>query len=108
MFSNESVQPSNENQIPVTGGLSTNRLSSHSNSNFDDLNDTELCGLARFALNITVQLTQPQQPDFFDNAKIEQIICSGLKLQYDGSPDKLLQTLRTLPPSSLKEMKPLT
>jgi hypothetical protein len=38
-------------------------------------------------------LHQPCGPNMWDYAKIEQIICTGLKPQYDGTPDKLLPTL---------------
>jgi hypothetical protein len=35
-------------------------------------------------------------PDMWDNAKVEQIICAGLKPVYDGSPDKLIQTMNLI------------
>jgi hypothetical protein len=35
-------------------------------------------------------------PDMWDNAKVEQIICAGLKPVYDGSPDKLIQTMNLM------------
>jgi hypothetical protein len=41
-------------------------------------------------------LHQPCGPDMWDNAKIEQIICTGLKPQYDCTPDKLLPTLNLI------------
>ena len=34
-----------------------------------------------------------RQPDMWENAKVEQIICSGLKPAYDGSSERLLPTL---------------
>jgi hypothetical protein len=47
------------------------------------------------------QLTLPAPPparvfDMWDNAKVEQIICAGLKPQYDGSPEKLIPTLNLI------------
>lgn len=41
-------------------------------------------------------LHQPCGPNMWDYAKIEQIICTGLKPQYDGTPDKLLPTLNLI------------
>jgi len=39
----------------------------------------------------------PQRvPDMWDNAKVEQIICAGLKQVYDGSQEKLLPTLNLI------------
>ncbi len=74
-----------------------------SNRNFDDLDNNELCVLATMALNtirqcgiphiFPISTLQPKQPDIFENTKIEQIICSGLKPLYDGAPDKLLALL---------------
>jgi hypothetical protein len=110
-----------ENQNPVTLGpfnrnsTSTNASqqhpsqtkarSNHIHGNFDQLDDNELCVLATMALNTIRQrgiphvfplLQQPKQPDMFDNAKIEHIICAGLKPPYDGSPEKLLSTLNLI------------
>jgi hypothetical protein len=93
----------NKNQAPVTPGLTSYH---NNNSNYDDLNNSELCVLTALALNTIKECgiphvlpftqQQPRQPDIFKNAKIEQIICSGLKPQYDRSPDKLLQTLNLI------------
>jgi hypothetical protein len=38
----------------------------------------------------------PRQPDMCENAKVEQIICSGLKPAYDGSSARLLPTLNLI------------
>jgi hypothetical protein len=35
-------------------------------------------------------------PDMWDNAKIEQYMCAGLKTLYDGSPDRLIPTLNLI------------
>jgi hypothetical protein len=35
-------------------------------------------------------------PDIWDNAKVEQIICSGLKPLYDGTPEKLIPTMNLI------------
>jgi hypothetical protein len=80
--------------------------SRHAPSNFDDLDDNELCVLATMALSTIKQRGIPhvlpfqqqhtKQPDMLENAKIEQIICSGLKPQYDGSPEKLLPILNLI------------
>jgi hypothetical protein len=108
--------PNDKNQTPITPGppSQTQAHNSHcndastsqnpsktSNRNFDDLDDHELCVLATMALNTIKQpgiphifplLQQPKKPDIFEYMMIKQIICSGLKPPYDGSPDKVLET----------------
>jgi hypothetical protein len=114
--------PTDENHNPITPGpqnrgreqesspfAGTTGISSprtRSSRNFDDLDDNELCVLATMALNtirqrgiphvFPVTPSPPKQPDIFENAKVEQIICSGLKPPYDGAPEKLLPTLNLI------------
>jgi len=38
----------------------------------------------------------PCQPDMWENAKIEKIICAGLSPPYDGSSDTLIPTLNRI------------
>jgi hypothetical protein len=38
----------------------------------------------------------PRPADMWENAKIEQIICAGLKPPYDGSPDLLIPTMNLI------------
>ncbi len=45
---------------------------------------------------VTLVPLEPQMPDMYDNAKIEQIICSGLKPLYDGSAENLIPTLNQI------------
>jgi hypothetical protein len=110
-----------ENQNPITPGPSTRMPGTSNESHWtpfhaevntpgitidlDRFDDNDLCVLATRALNTIKQqgiqhihpfLQQPRQPDVFENAKIEQIICAGLKPQYDGSPEKLLPTLNLI------------
>lgn len=47
----------------------------------------------------TIQLmpsVPPRPADMWENAKIEQIICAGLKPPYDGSPDLLIPTMNLI------------
>jgi hypothetical protein len=84
---------------------------------FRDFGDHELTNLVSAALQALQgrglppipQMTQPppgyiplptppinRSADMWDNAKIEQIICSGLKPAYDGSPEKLIPTMNLI------------
>jgi hypothetical protein len=41
-------------------------------------------------------VNQPRVPDMWENAKVEQIICAGIKPPYDGSPDWLIPTMNLI------------
>jgi hypothetical protein len=41
-------------------------------------------------------LPPPRPSDMWENAKVEHIICAGLKTTYDGSPNNLLPTLNLI------------
>jgi hypothetical protein len=105
MSSSDNTDQPNENLFPVTPGTRSTRPST-TERNFSTLDDNELCVLATLAINtlkergISHVLSAPsppvKQPDIYENAKVEQIICSGLKPPYDGSPKNLLPTLNLI------------
>jgi hypothetical protein len=97
------------NQVPRTPAAESEQDSSaflrHMNSDkFSELNNDELLVLALLATKTlrdrgacTAQLTALNKThDVWDNAKLEQIICNGLKPIYDGSPSNLIPTLNMI------------
>jgi hypothetical protein len=104
------METPNENQAPVTPApnfrQASSTLTSDSHRTFQNLDDNELSVLAALAINtlkerglqhlLPISQHQPKPPDMFDNAKIEQIICSGIHPRYDGAPSSLLPTLNLI------------
>ncbi len=94
------METPNENQTPVTPAptflQASPTLTNASQRTFHNLDDNELSVLAALAINtlkerglqhlLPIPQHQPKPPDMFDNAKIEQIICSGIHPKYDGAP----------------------
>jgi len=98
---------------PVTPHVNRTDTQSGTHDLFGEFGDQELTTLVNAAvaalqkrgISLTVPASQPQsepsqlpvrQADMWDNAKIEQIICSGLKPPYDGSPDGLIPTMNLI------------
>ena len=97
------------NQVPRTPAAESERdasafLRRPNSDKFSELNDDELLVLASLATKTlrdrgayTAQLTALSKThDVWDNAKLEQIICNGLKPRYDGSPSNLIPTLNMI------------
>jgi hypothetical protein len=101
---------SDENQTPVTPGqhgVDTTSFLHHQmrQDTFSDLNDEELQVLTNLAVNIlhtrgilctNISPPAPKIPDVFDNAKYEQIACTGIKPPYNESSQDLIPTLNTI------------
>lgn len=88
--------------IPSCGCLRT--LLFTTDASFTSLNNNELCILVSLA-NKTLQergvattnfCILSKSPDMFNNAKFEQIACTGLKPQYDSMTDALIPTLNPI------------
>jgi hypothetical protein len=85
-----------ENQYTMTLGYQTPLTGSQRPENFRDLNDEKLQVLVSLAINTSRDRGLPvpstilpaiKVPDIYDNAKFEQIACSGLDPKYNGSPE---------------------
>lgn len=75
------------------------------NDTFSDLNDDKLQVLTNLAINTlrnrgihgtNVPSPASKIPDVFDNAKYEQIACTGIKPPYNGSSQDLIPTLNMI------------
>jgi hypothetical protein len=73
--------------------------------NLRNLNDEELQLLITMAINtlrnrgVSFPMSvpaAPKAPDIFDNARFEQIACTGLQPKYNGSPEELIPTLNAI------------
>jgi hypothetical protein len=77
-------------------------IQQHNRESFNNLIDNELTVLTTLVLHALLNrgvsmaglLPAPPRPsDMWENAKVEQTICSGLRLLYDGSPENLIHLL---------------